>query len=208
VGFVYSFLGLGPERQLKQCSVMAAVDERFRGRGLGYQLKLAQRRESLAHGIELVTWTFDPLQRVNAALNIHRLGAIAHEYQVNLYGTCEGLNFGLETDRLVVEWWLRRRRRPLSWNGSFPAVPVNQVVVDVRSGLPRIVSTDGEVDSAELFLAIPPSLFEIKRLDLALAQEWRTLTRKLFLTYFGRGYVVVDFLTTGLWPGYVLRRPA
>ncbi|HEY0166436.1 MAG TPA: hypothetical protein VGB75_05275 [Jatrophihabitans sp.] len=208
VGFVYSFVGLDSRRQLKQCSVMAGVDENFRGRGLGYQLKLAQRRESLAQGIELVTWTFEPLQRVNAALNIRRLGGTAREYKVNLYGTCDGLNFGLDTDRLIIEWWLQKRPRPLSPDESSQAVPVNRVVADARTGLPSIASIDRDVDSESLFLAIPPNLLELKRLDLALAQEWRALTRKLFLAYLGRGYRVVDFINTGAWPGYVLRRLA
>jgi predicted GNAT superfamily acetyltransferase len=207
-GFVYSFIGLGPERRIKHCSIIAAVDENYRGQGLGYQLKLAQRRESLAQGIDLITWTFDPLLRVNAALNVRRLGGIAREYHVNLYGGCDGLNAGLDTDRLIIEWWLRRHPRPARWSEPCLAVPVNQVVAGERTGLPWIVSTDHDVDSEDLFLAIPPNLLELKRLDLPLAQHWRATTRGLFLEYLGRGYVVVDFITTGSWPGYVLRRQA
>lgn len=207
-GFVYSFVGLGPRQHLRHCSIMVAVDPKYRGQGIGYQLKQAQRQVSLDQGIELVTWTFDPLQRVNAALNIRRLGGIARTYRVDLYGGFDGLNFGLETDRMIIEWWLRRHPRPPHWSEPRMAVPVNQVIADERTGMPRIVSTDHDVDSDDLFLAIPPSLLELKRADLALAQEWRALTRALFLDYLGRGYVVVDFVTTGTWPGYVLRRPA
>jgi predicted GNAT superfamily acetyltransferase len=207
-GFVYSFVGLGPQRRLQQCSVMLAVEEKYRGQGLGYQLKRAQRLESLAQGIELVTWTFDPLQQVNATLNIRRLGGIARTYRANLYGGCDGLNFGMDTDRLIIEWWLRRHPRPRHWSEPGMAVPVNQVMADEITGLPRIMATDLDVDSDDLFLAIPPSLHELKQRDLSLAQEWRALTRSLFLNYLGRGYVVVDFITAGAWPGYVLRRPA
>jgi predicted GNAT superfamily acetyltransferase len=207
-GFVYSFVGLGHGRQLKHNSIMVAVAENYRGQGLGYQLKMAQRAESLAQGIELITWSFDPLQRINATLNIRRLGGIAREYRVNLYGCFDGLNYGLETDRMIIEWWLRRHPRPRHWSEPSLAVPVNQVIADERTGLPRIVSTDHDVDSDDLFLAIPPNLLELKRIDLPLAQEWRALTRTLFGDYLGRGYVVVDFITTETWPGYVLRRPA
>jgi predicted GNAT superfamily acetyltransferase len=207
-GFVYSFIGLGPLQQLRHCSIMVAVEEKYRGQGIGFQLKQAQRSASLAQGIELISWTFDPLLCVNAALNIRRLGGIAREYRVNLYGGFDGLNFGLDTDRMIIEWWLRRHPRPLRWSEPSMAVPVNLVVADEHTGLPRIVSTDHDVDSEDIFLAIPPSLLELKRLDLPLAQNWRALTRALFLDYLGRGYVAVDFLTTGAWPGYVLRRPA
>ncbi|MFI6027281.1 GNAT family N-acetyltransferase [Amycolatopsis magusensis] len=206
-GFAYSFAGYGPDRRPRLCSIMIAVDERFRGQGIGYRLKQAQRHDSLAKGIEVIMWTFDPLQRVNAALNIRRLGAIARTYRANLYGNFTGLNSGLDTDRLVVEWWLRRHPRPSRWHAPSLATPICQVIADPRSGLPRIASADHDVDSDTLFLPIPPSLAELKRVDLALAQDWRTRTRELFLDYLGRGYVVVDFLTAGSWPGYVLRRP-
>ena len=206
-GFAYSFAGLGPDGRLRLCSIMIAVDERFRNSGIGYRLKQAQRADGLSRGIEMITWTFDPLQRVNAALNIRRLGGIARSYRVNLYGTFDGLNAGLETDRLVVEWWLRRHPRPSHWSTPRLAVPVSQVVADERTGFPRIAATDPDVDSDNLFLPIPPSLAELKRGDLPLAQDWRARTRELFRAYLDRGYVIVDFLTTGTWPGYVLRRP-
>jgi predicted GNAT superfamily acetyltransferase len=207
-GFVYSFVGLGERPLLRHCSIMVAVEEKYRGQGVGYQLKQAQRSVALSQGIELITWSFDPLQRVNAALNIRRLGGIARTYRVNLYGGFDGLNYGLDTDRMIIEWWLRRHPRPAHWGETRMAVPVNQVVADDSTGLPRIVSTDLDADSRDLFLAIPRNLLELKRVDLALAQEWRAQTRTLFLNYLKRGYVVVDFLTTGEWPGYVLRRPA
>jgi predicted GNAT superfamily acetyltransferase len=207
-GFVYSFIGLTPRHHLKHCSIMVAVDESYRGQGVGYQLKLAQRREALAQGIELITWSADPLQRINAALNIRRLGGIAREYRVDLYGGQDGLNFGLDTDRLMIEWWLRRHPRPTHWSEPCLAVPINHVIEDERTGVPRIASVDPDVDSDDLFLAIPPNLLELKRVDLSLAQEWRSQTRMLFQNYLGRGYVVCDFVTTGAQPGYVLRRPA
>jgi predicted GNAT superfamily acetyltransferase len=208
VGLAYSFIGVDAQRRLKQCSIVVGVDSRYRGHGLGYQLKLAQRRNSLAQGIDLITWTFDPLLRVNAALNIRRLGGTAREYQLNLYGSCDGLNAGLDTDRLTVEWWLRRHPRPRHWSEPCLAVPVNHLIADPQTGLPRIMSVEHDVDDDDLFLAVPPNFLELKRHDLALAQEWRLLTRGLFLEYLRRGYVVVDFITAGAWPGYVLRRPA
>jgi predicted GNAT superfamily acetyltransferase len=87
-------------------------------------------------------------------------------------------------------------------------VPVNHLIADPQTGLPRIMSVEHDVDDDDLFLAVPPNFLELKRLSLALAQEWRLLTRGLFLEYLRRGYVVVDFITAGAWPGYVLRRPA
>jgi len=86
---------------------MLAVKEGYRNRGLGAQLKLEQRREALARGIQHMEWTFDPLEIKNAWLNIHKLGAMVRSYRVNFYGVSSSrLQGGLPTDRLLAEWYL------------------------------------------------------------------------------------------------------
>jgi predicted GNAT superfamily acetyltransferase len=92
-------------------SHMLAVRDSYRNRGLGRLLKLAQRRDAVERGFELIEWTFDPLEIKNAWLNIVKLGAIARRYYVNHYGyTSSVLHRGLPTDRLVAEWWLKSKR--------------------------------------------------------------------------------------------------
>jgi predicted GNAT superfamily acetyltransferase len=92
-------------------SHMLAVRESHRNTGLGRRIKLFQREDALAHGFELIEWTFDPLEIKNAYLNIERLGAIARRYTINQYGiTTSPLQGFLPTDRLVAEWWLRSKR--------------------------------------------------------------------------------------------------
>jgi predicted GNAT superfamily acetyltransferase len=92
-------------------SHMLAVRKEHRNSGLGRRLKLLQREDALARGIELIEWTFDPLEIKNAYLNIERLGAIARRYTINQYGiTSSPLQGGLPSDRLIAEWWLRSKR--------------------------------------------------------------------------------------------------
>jgi predicted GNAT superfamily acetyltransferase len=92
-------------------SHMLAVRKDYRNAGLGRRLKLMQREEALSRGIELVEWTFDPLEIKNAYLNIEKLGAIARRYNINQYGiTSSPLQGGLPSDRLIAEWWLRSKR--------------------------------------------------------------------------------------------------
>src|SRR6201999_4339960 len=87
------------------------VRKEHRNSGLGRRLKLLQREDALARGIELIEWTFDPLEIKNAYLNIERLGAIARRYNINQYGiTSSPLQGFLPTDRLVAEWWLKSKR--------------------------------------------------------------------------------------------------
>jgi predicted GNAT superfamily acetyltransferase len=92
-------------------SHMAGVSQTHRNAGVGRKLKLFQRDDALARGIDLIEWTFDPLEIKNAFFNIERLGAIARRYTINQYGvTTSALHGGLPTDRLIAEWWLRSRR--------------------------------------------------------------------------------------------------
>jgi len=103
-------------------SHMLAVRKEFRNGGLGRRLKLLQREDALARGIELIEWTFDPLEIKNAYLNIEKLGAISRRYNINQYGiTSSPLQGGLPSDRLIAEWWLKSRRvEALLAGGSHP----------------------------------------------------------------------------------------
>ena len=116
VGFVLGWPGYGTDNSgrtaPKHCSLMIAVIPEYRRRGIGLALKFAQRETVLAQGItEWVTWTFDPMQRINAIFNLNRLGAISTTYLLDAYGKLDdAINFGLPTDRLQVDWRLRSPR--------------------------------------------------------------------------------------------------
>ena len=103
VGFAYAVIGIKAGRPM-QWSHMAGVLPEFRG-GLGYRLKLVQRERALAQGLDLIEWTFDPLQAMNAHFNFAKLGGIAEEYAANFYGeSTSALHRGTPTDRLVLSW--------------------------------------------------------------------------------------------------------
>ncbi|MDZ7640125.1 MAG: acetyltransferase [Bryobacterales bacterium] len=92
-------------------SHMLGVLPAYRDLGLGRKMKLRQREDAIARGIDLVEWTFDPLEARNAFFNIERLGAIVRRYVENQYGrTSSALHGGLPTDRLIAEWWLSSER--------------------------------------------------------------------------------------------------
>ena len=107
-------------------SHMLAVKKDHRNSGLGRRLKLMQREDALARGIELIEWTFDPLEIKNAYLNIEKLGAIVRRYNINQYGiTSSPLQGGLPSDRLIAEWWLKSKRvEMLLTAGNKPAAKV------------------------------------------------------------------------------------
>jgi predicted GNAT superfamily acetyltransferase len=110
VGFAFSIPGTRNGHAYLH-SHMLAVKAEYRNSGLGRRLKLFQREDAIAHGYELIEWTFDPLEIKNAYLNLQRLGAIARRYNINQYGiTSSPLQGFLPTDRLVAEWWLNSKR--------------------------------------------------------------------------------------------------
>jgi predicted GNAT superfamily acetyltransferase len=112
-------------------SHMVGVLAEYRNAGVGRRLKFAQREDALARGIELMEWTFDPLEIKNAHLNIAKLGAISRRYKRDFYGPSSSpLQGGLPTDRVYAEWWLRSERVTRVLAGETPHIqPVQHVDV-------------------------------------------------------------------------------
>ena len=105
-GFVYSMAAV-KEGRPTQWSHMLGVAPDARDSGLGEALKLAQREQALRMDIDLIEWTFDPLQAVNAHFNFAKLGVVVHEYEENVYGESSSpLHRGTPTDRFVAQWAL------------------------------------------------------------------------------------------------------
>jgi predicted GNAT superfamily acetyltransferase len=109
-GFCLAIPGVKPGGCVYLHSHMLGVLPEYRNTGAGSALKLAQREDALARGIDLIEWTFDPLEIKNAYFNVHKLGAIVRRYLPNHYGvTTSRLQAGLPTDRLLAEWHLNRK---------------------------------------------------------------------------------------------------
>jgi predicted GNAT superfamily acetyltransferase len=120
IGFLLAFPGFQPGRVYLH-SHMTAVLPWHQSHGVGRQLKLAQRTDALARGVDLIEWTFDPLQLRNAYFNIARLGAVVRQYLPDAYGeTTSSLDAGLPTDRLVAQWWIREPRVQHILDGHTP----------------------------------------------------------------------------------------
>jgi predicted GNAT superfamily acetyltransferase len=202
VGFVFGFLGYDSHhKRWKHCSLMCGVLPHKRYQGVGFRLKLAQRERVLAQGLDLITWTFDPLQSANAHFNFGKLGVIARSYEVNLYGDMrDELNRGLPTDRLTVEWWIRSPRvegrlgQPPE--RALPDAPlVNRA--ERRAGSLRNTKIRLNLEDEKLLVEIPTDLNALKRQDPEAAVQWRLETREIFRSYLARGYLVSEFFVTG-----------
>jgi predicted GNAT superfamily acetyltransferase len=198
VGFVYSLPAVHDGR-LSQWSHMLGVVPEWRQRGLARALKLAQRDRAIAMGVDLVEWTFDPLQAVNAHFNIACLGATASEYHENVYGASASLLHGsLPTDRLIAQWWVcaaHVEALAASRGAADPPAAASPAVnpVETCDGWPACGAIDSTLTSATIRVPIPMGFTEMLRAAPAVAHRWRIATCEIFTTYFARGYRVTGF---------------
>jgi predicted GNAT superfamily acetyltransferase len=198
IAFCFSFPSRTAAGIPKQCSHQAGVLPAWQGKGVGEQLKRAQREAALAEGSALITWTFDPLQTRNARLNLHKLGAICRHYSRDHYGELhDAHNRGLASDRFEVAWWLTSERVVRRIRGERPE-PVAAPLLNPplpAADFPRPGEPEEAVWGSErLRVAVPRDFGEIKSADPSLAHAWRLHTRHLFETAFQRGYTATDLL--------------
>jgi predicted GNAT superfamily acetyltransferase len=177
VGFAFSLPGVKSQQGIASAylhSHMLAVSEAHRNRGIGVQLKLAQRSEALARGIRVMEWTFDPLEIKNAFINIHRLGVIVSRYYPNFYGLSSSrLQGGLQTDRLMAEWYLDSPRV----RNRFEEHPTKKYAIEKR-------------------IVVPASINEWKATEATRgrAEAIQLENRRKFLEAFSEGMTVLGFL--------------
>jgi len=202
-GFVYSMPGLKDGR-MTHWSHMLAVAPDARAGGVGLRLKLEQRRHAMEAGIDLIEWTYDPLQALNAHLNFARLGVVVEEYEENVYGDSSSpLHTGTPTDRFIAEWRLtaphvERRlsapQTPLIRDAAIMSAVLVNPSRQAGEWLEPAETTVDVVDGRRVLVEIPAGFTEMQRSQPDLALAWRTTTRRTFQTYLGRDYRVVDFL--------------
>ena len=147
IGFTLAFPAFRTSRFFLH-SHMAAVLPEYQNQGIGRSLKLAQRERALARDVELIEWTFDPLQLKNAHFNIRRLGVIIRQYVPSLYGrTSSILHANLRTDRLIAEWWLRSDRVRNTLGGTQPQTSRRHKRVSVPESIGQLCRSDPQAAS-------------------------------------------------------------
>ncbi len=169
IAFCLAIPGLKPGGRNYLHSHMLGVLPEYRNSGVGRMLKLKQREEALARGIELMEWTFDPLEIKNAYFNLERLGAIVRRYVLNQYGTTSShLHGGLPTDRCVAEWWMSSRRVAQAIAGT----PLPRPAIEARIEVPYDIET-------------------LRKNEVRKARAIQEAVSNSFLECFERGLVVV-----------------
>lgn len=214
VAFCFGIPGFAGGR-VYHYSRMTGVLPPYQNSGVGHRLKLAQRRLVLAQGLDLVRWTFDPLQSRNARFNIEKLGCVIDEYLVNVYGASGSrFNEGLETDRFVTKWWIRSKRVRDRLAGRPESVPIAEALArfpasigtSFRKNLPRPGRVSAVPRGRRASVEIPFDIDAVKRSDVRLARAWRRATRDAFRALFARGFAITGFSAGGGRSLYLLER--
>jgi predicted GNAT superfamily acetyltransferase len=182
-------------------SHIAAAIPGWADRGIGTALKLHQRSWALHHDIDRIVWTFDPLVRRNARLNLMKLGGVGVEYLVDFYGPMDdALNAGDESDRLLLQWDLDSTRvsdalgpaAPSRSRAEWVSLGATDAVVDTDDG-PRLHDTSSRI----VLVAVPDDIVDIRRVDRALALVWRRQVRAALQPRLASGGRVVGLTSDG-----------
>lgn len=211
-------IGMGfalPARQGSQWllwSHMVGVHPDYQGRGIGLGLKQMQRSWALQNGYSTIAWTFDPLQRGNANLNLHLLGAVSNAYHVNFYGEMtDGINAGLPSDRLEITWHLKNKRVARLSDGGPPS-PLTRnypedafLLYNAGDDTPQVKPLDSSF--SYIFAEVPMNLTALKQTNPQRAYDWRMAQRQALQSAFTAGYTAVDFISTENRAFYILQAP-
>jgi len=196
VGTSISFLG-SVHGQLVLYSHMTGVVPEYQSRGVGLALKLKQREYAIQRSLDLVCWTYDPMQSLNNWFNLNKLGVITRTYYVDYYGDMpDRLNRGLESDRFFAEWFVRSGRVEKRLTSGYPLArepPDASLIVNpsrLKGGL-RAPAEKANLELAEqsVFVEIPYGYDSYRKSDPSLLQAWRVTTRRVYQHYFDLGYV-------------------
>jgi predicted GNAT superfamily acetyltransferase len=183
VAFCLAIPGLKPGGKIFLHSQMLGVLPEYRNYGIGRMLKLEQRKDALARGVDVIEWTFDPLELKNAYFNIERLGAVVRRYVPNQYGTTTShLHGGLPTDRCTAEWWVKTRR-------------VEAALSQCRQPL--------EVEDR---IAVPTNIDSLRREAPKQVREVQRCVTERFLDCLARGLAVTGFEKSEQAGTYLLGR--
>ena len=150
-------------------SHMTAVLDEYRDKGVGYALKIDQWNWAKKHKYSCLSWTFDPLVRRNAKLNIVKLAVDISAYHPNFYGEMpDALNAGDESDRLMVSW-----------------------STDIDEPKARELITHPKPD--DILIKIPEDIVAIRSKDQSESMKWRRQVRDQFMSAFEKNGKVIGF---------------
>lgn len=169
-------------------SHMLAVKPGLQSRSIGYEMKMAQRREALNIGITEIRWTYDPLLTRNANLNLRKLGAKVFSFIENKYGAMQsGLYGELPTDRFVVTWDL---------NNSTPdyfCETAEILLTPSPENMPLYNPQDLRTENSHYLCQVPLNHEQLRKSNPEMAAKWQMTIRAIAHELLDGRYAVAGF---------------
>ena len=187
-------------------SVMMGVHPDYHSRGIGHQLKVAQRQFTIEQGVTMVSWSYEPLLAPNAWLNIARLGGVVDLFEVAFYGEANGW----AEDRFLVDWWVTSERVERRLIGAeHPHALAEHLAAGAEliagewspEGFPLAPAPQLGCEAAAFLLEIPPNLTLIRQSAPEAALAWRLSFRVMMQHYLNGPYRVLDVVRDRLMGG-------
>jgi predicted GNAT superfamily acetyltransferase len=199
VGALVGLVGLTEQADPVVHSHITGVAPDAQHRGVGFELKKAQRDWCLARDIDVVTWTMDPMVARNARFNLHKLGAIGSAFHRDYYGPMDdAFNRGDRSDRLEITWELRNERVERAMTGAVEEPDITEAMTLVGMG-GRAWKREGPL----LIVQVPNVYHALRESDPDRARSWRDAVADAFEDLFAKGYLATGFASEGR---YVLER--
>jgi predicted GNAT superfamily acetyltransferase len=166
-------------------SQLLGVAPNCRTQGIATALKIAQAAACQEAGIEVVHWTFDPLQFGNAVLNLGRLRAVAYTFYPRYYEFRNALN-QVPASRLGVTWLIASRRVQQALRPD-AATPTHKLEED--SSLQRVndgwAALDLAATAPQIAIEIPVRWTAMQATAPQEALRWRQAVDQLLAHYVG-----------------------
>jgi predicted GNAT superfamily acetyltransferase len=200
-----AFFGISGRTELY--SHLAAVAGDRRGRGIGFALKVHQRAWALQAGVDTISWTYDPLVRRNAHVNVGKLRAAPVEYLPNFYGArTDNINGSLTTDRVLVRWHLARPETQRACAGEVATPDLSGAEVVLSCGPDDEPVEKRNDDSRRVLVAVPPDIAALRKARPDVAGAWRAALEQHLGNALMKGARVTGFTKQGYY--VVDRAPA
>ena len=192
VGAAFAFPSKGSDDHLHLHSHMAGVIDAYRNRNIGYALKIHQRDWAMAHGYDLITWTFDPLVSRNANLNLTKLGVEIPYYYPDFYGQMpDAVNAGDASDRVMAYWHLNSVRTKSALAGAKYAHSNAPLLLAEINGDP--VAQEVNSEAKEVRVALPGNITQLRSQNMELARKWRQHVRGALESRMASGWKITGF---------------
>jgi len=173
---------------------MIWVDPSMRWENIWFELLKQHYEISKKRNIKKITWTYDPLEPMNANLYIRKIWWIVDSpYLEDEYGkNIKWLNSEIPSDRFLISWNLANE----NVYKKLKKIDLEEIdLEEIHQNLVNPLDLDSIKNNKTIYVQIPENFQKIKQENFDLATLWRERTKVVFSYYLSNWYTINDFLT-------------